>query len=454
MYFDNGTAVATNAHILAIANFKHSKSQQGKILNLFDKKNPNKYIDAKFPQYKEVIPKYENFTDFIDLQTIVNDAKINLKEVKKEGLFWFNDQISQHYNAQYFYDIFKFLLDTGAKKIKYALAFDKALHIIADNKNIGLIMPKSYDGKLRFKAFSYSKKGYNENFKGHGLSGSDLFDKTKKSTTKIKNTIRKTTVKRIVNTRNVSKPISENVNRQSLAYKMANKPVVASYFTVANKQISDFLGNVERKTKESVFISLTGGQGSMKTRMAFQFMNALAQNYKVGHASIEEHPESVLYFDKAKEYLNEKALHNIENPEIKTLQDLHLLVENNDVIVIDSYTKMQEMVKGFEVDKDLRKKYNGKLFLVIFQQTTDGKMRGGSKSQFDADIVLFTKKESDYRDNYVYTDKNRYQKKPLDSLHFNIFSGKLVAENTTEANPEQIETALNQINKLLSFEVN
>ena len=226
------------------------------------------------------------------------------------------------------------------------------------------------------------------------------------------------------------------------------------FFSFFSKEKKETLDKGLSKTKESVFISLTGGQGSMKTRMAFQFMNAFAQNYKVGHASIEEHPESVLYFDKAKEYLNEKALHNIENPEIKTVQDLHLLVENNDVIVIDSYTKMQEMVKGFEVDKDLRKKYNGKLFLVIFQQTTDGKMRGGSKSQFDADIVLFTKKESDYRDNYVYTDKNRYQKKPLDSLHFNIFSGKLVAENTTEANPKQIETALNQINKLLSFEVN
>jgi type IV secretory pathway ATPase VirB11/archaellum biosynthesis ATPase len=63
--------------------------------------------------------------------------------------------------------------------------------------------------------------------------------------------------------------------------------------------------------KESVAITLTGGQGSMKTRFCFQLMNALAQNYKVGHASIEEHPESGLYFDKVEQYLNGKSIHNI-----------------------------------------------------------------------------------------------------------------------------------------------
>lgn len=226
-----------------------------------------------------------------------------------------------------------------------------------------------------------------------------------------------------------------NSNKNSLAYKMANKPKNVNYFKIDNSEIAGFLGEIECKQKESIVVSLTGGQGSMKTRMTFQFMNALAQNYKVGHASIEEHPESNLYFDKAEQYLNGKALNNIEAPEIKSIQELEQLIKKNDVIVIDSFTKLQEMHKGFEVDKDLRKKYNGKLFIVIFQQTTNGKMRGGSKSQFDADIVLFTEKMADYRDNYIYADKNRYQNKPLDGLKFNIFNKKLVgneSEPTTE----------------------
>lgn len=238
-----------------------------------------------------------------------------------------------------------------------------------------------------------------------------------------------------------------NLNKNSLAYKMANKPAKVDYFKIHNTDISEFLGKIERQQKESVVITLTGGQGSMKTRMCFQFINTFAQNYKVGHASIEEHPESTLYYDKAGEYLNEKALINTENPVIKSAADLDKLIKNNDVIVIDSFSKMQEMQKGFEVDKDLRKKYDGKLFIVIFQQTTDGKMRGGSKSQFDADIVLFTEKKPDYRDNYIFSDKNRYQDKPLDSLKFNIFSKKLVrtsAENRAESKPK----------KKLSFTVN
>ncbi|PWA09509.1 zincin-like metallopeptidase domain-containing protein [Flavobacterium laiguense] len=234
----------------------------------------------------------------------------------------------------------------------------------------------------------------------------------------------------------VAKPIAkENIDKNSLAYKMANKPKDVPTFKIEDKDIAEFLGNVERKNKESVVVSLTGGQGSMKTRMCFQFMNALAQNYKVGHASIEEHPESGVYYDKAEQYLNAKALNNIEAPEIKTIAELESLIKKNDVIVIDSFTKMQEMEKGFEVDKDLRKKYDGKLFIVIFQQTTDGKMRGGSKSQFDVDIVLFTEKKDDYRENYIYADKNRYQNKPLDGLKFNIFSKKLQG-NEPEATAE------------------
>ncbi|MFE3847141.1 zincin-like metallopeptidase domain-containing protein [Flavobacterium sp. LB3P45] len=255
-------------------------------------------------------------------------------------------------------------------------------------------------------------------------------------------------VKKGLNAPRVEKvTVAKNVNKNSLAYKMANKPTNVDFFKIENKDIADFLGKIEHKKKESIVISLTGGQGSMKTRMCFQFINALAQNYKVGHASIEEHPESSLYYDKAEQYLNAKALQNIESPEIKNVSDLEILIRKSEVVIIDSFSKMQEMQKGFEVDKDLRKKYNGKLFIVIFQQTTDGKMRGGSKSQFDADIVLFTEKLADYRDNYIYADKNRYQNKPLDGLKFNIFSKKLVQDKTEEV-------AEPTTNKKLSFKVN
>ena len=217
------------------------------------------------------------------------------------------------------------------------------------------------------------------------------------------------------------------VPRQTLAQQLATRPEVRESFLVADEQMSLFLGALEKKTKDSLVITLTGKQGSGKTRFAFQFMNALAQRYRVGHASIEEHPESVLYEEKAYQYLNDTALEHITAQDVRSLAELDTMIHTNEVIVIDSFQKMRELAPNFEVDKDLRKKYDGKLFLVIFQQTADGKMRGGSKSQFDGDIILFTETFPDYRENYVYPDKNRYNKRPATELQYSIYEQRMLA---------------------------
>ena len=217
------------------------------------------------------------------------------------------------------------------------------------------------------------------------------------------------------------------VPRQTLAQQLATRPEVRESFLLADEQMSLFLGALEKKTKDSLVITLTGKQGSGKTRFAFQFMNALAQRYRVGHASIEEHPESVLYEEKAYQYLNDTALEHITAQDVRSLEELDTMIRTNEVIVIDSFQKMRELAPKFEVDKDLRKKYDGKLFLVIFQQTADGKMRGGSKSQFDGDIILFTETFPDYRENYVYPDKNRYNKRPATELQYSIYEQRMLA---------------------------
>ena len=215
--------------------------------------------------------------------------------------------------------------------------------------------------------------------------------------------------------------------RQTLAQQLATRPEVRESFLVADEQMSLFLGALEKKTKDSLVITLTGKQGSGKTRFAFQFMNALAQRYRVGHASIEEHPESVLYEEKAYQYLNDTALEHITAQDVRSLAELDTMIRTNEVIVIDSFQKMRELAPHFEIDKDLRKKYDGKLFLVIFQQTADGKMRGGSKSQYDGDIILFTETFPDYRENYVYPDKNRYNKRPATELQYSIYEQRMLA---------------------------
>ena len=192
-------------------------------------------------------------------------------------------------------------------------------------------------------------------------------------------------------------------------------------FVIANPQLQRFLGDVERKSAESTVITIAGGAGSGKTRFAFQFINALAQNYKVGHASLEEHPDSKLYYDKVQQYIDETALPNIEAPEIKNLDQLEALIKRNEVIVIDSFAKLQELNPRFLLDRDLRKKYDGKLFLLIYQLTGEGKMRGGSKSEYDGDIILLTHVAPDYRENYIYPSKNRYNALPATQLRYSTY---------------------------------
>ena len=223
-------------------------------------------------------------------------------------------------------------------------------------------------------------------------------------------------------------PSSNSISNKIKAFQGRNFEI----FNIENPDLSTFLGEIERKNIGSTVITLTGGAGSGKTRFAFQFMNALAQNYKVGHASLEEHPESKLYFDKVTQYLDNQAQNNISVLENETLDGLENLINENEVIVIDSFAKLREMDSKFLVDKDLRKKYNGKLFLVIFQQTSDGKMRGGSTSEFDGDIILFTKTFDDPKENFVYPSKNRYNALPLSELKYSVFYQQLLHDEEQE----------------------
>lgn len=216
--------------------------------------------------------------------------------------------------------------------------------------------------------------------------------------------------------------ISTSANQNTLDAKMAALQTRNwETFVIANPQLQRFLGDVERKTSESTVITIAGGAGSGKTRFAFQFINALAQNYTVGHASLEEHPDSKLYYDKVQQYIDETALPNIEAPEIKDLDQLEALIQRNEVIVIDSFAKLQELNPRFLLDRDLRKKYDGKLFLLIYQLTGEGKMRGGSKSEYDGDIILLTHVAPNYRENYIYPSKNRYNALPATQLRYSTY---------------------------------
>ena len=202
-----------------------------------------------------------------------------------------------------------------------------------------------------------------------------------------------------------------------------------------HKDLETLLGKVEIQKKESAVMTLSAPQGSGKTTAVFQMMNAFAESgYNTLFASLEEHPDSYLFEKKADQYLTEEAQSRISAPHYSSNNVKTLLkdIENADVIFIDSMKKLWQYIKGFDLDNDLRKAYNGKLFVIIFQLTSTGKMRGGSDAQFDGDIISFIEKHDDFSENYIYHDKNRYAIVPIHETKFNIVSQSLVGNEVAE----------------------
>jgi hypothetical protein len=102
------------------------------------------------------------------------------------------------------------------------------------------------------------------------------------------------------------------------------------------------------------------------------------------------------------------------------------VIECSDAIFFDSFQKLPDI----DLDQDIRKAFNGKLFYLIYQQTGTKTMRGGSKAAFDGDQILKIKKHENHQENYVFANKNRYQEDP--ELKFNIYTGALIKQPRNE----------------------
>ena len=321
------------------------------------------------------------------------------------------------------------------------LNFKSKITIDGKKRHVRIAISVDKDRKFKFKSYDIGKKKSVSTHKGVKPFSGGVETLSANTTAKtVPNTLEKQQIDKLaVPTAYVehlpektNRKISTSENQNTLAAKMvALQARNWESFKIANPQMQRFLGDVELKESESTVITIGGGAGSGKTRFAFQFINALAQNYKVGHASLEEHPDSKLYYDKVKQYLDPTALANVEAPEIKNLQQLDELIQRNEVIVIDSFAKLRELDSRFMLDRDLRKKYNSKLFLLIYQLTGEGKMRGGSESEFDGDIILLTHVSPDYRENYIYPKKNRYNALPATQLRYSTYYQQMLPTEDT-----------------------
>lgn len=230
----------------------------------------------------------------------------------------------------------------------------------------------------------------------------------------------------------------------------------SEFFTVAG-EVGKFLQQVERKPFESVVITLDGEQGGGKTTTLYKFMDSFAvTGNKCLFLSLEEHPTSSLAKDKVSKYLSSKSQDNIDTVgEVENVQELYDFIADYDIVFIDSWQKLLRMVGAIRLDEDLRKKFNGKVFVVIFQQTTTGRTKGGAEVVFDGDIIIKMVKEKSFAENYAYFDKNRYTLIPTENIRYNIATGKVYnpnEETATVTEQEEMEIPTEEIN--LSFEIN
>ncbi|MCK9480273.1 MAG: hypothetical protein M0R38_00750 [Bacteroidia bacterium] len=154
--------------------------------------------------------------------------------------------------------------------------------------------------------------------------------------------------------------------------------------------------------------TLDAPEGAGKTRAAFQFLGAMAESgYNCLFISLEEHKDSDLFIKKRDEYLSKKAQQYIECvSELPQGYDtLVNLAPYFDCIFIDGWGK----VAGGQGKLDFfRKSQDGKFMFIIYQRTVKGSMRGGSDSAFDGDLICKAHKDADYKNNYLYWSKNRY----------------------------------------------
>ena len=213
---------------------------------------------------------------------------------------------------------------------------------------------------------------------------------------------------------------------------------------------------VEKKPFESVVITLDGMQGAGKTTTLYKFMNSFASTgNKCLFISGEEHPSSALAKEKVVKYLSPKAQENIDTVgEVADVKELYEYVDPYEIIFIDSWQKLQRMVGNIRLDEDLRKKFNGKVFVIIFQQTTTGRTKGGAEVVFDGDIIIKMVKANCFADNYAYFDKNRYTKVAIETIRYNIATGKVYDPTQPAEAPQQEPTRQVENEYEYSFLVN
>lgn len=195
--------------------------------------------------------------------------------------------------------------------------------------------------------------------------------------------------------------------------------------------IGKLLGDLEQF---ELAITLEGDQGGGKTRFGYQLADAFANlGNRIAVFSLEIGKRSDLIRRMREEYvkpINQNKIF-ITDQLPDGFETIRKAAHDFDVVIIDSWNKLN--VHSSQFDK-LRKDFPDTIFIVIFQRTTQGTIRGGTAPLFDAGINLEVVKVDDtFRNNYAVATKNRYGET---GLQYNIHSRQLLQEDFIEEGDE------------------
>ncbi len=176
VYVDGENIVATDGHALVVVKDSSYKKFNGKILNV----KTGKEIDAKFPDYKSVIPyNFDQYTKFIpidELISITNGFKESLKNIKLTPYIEDRAAIIINFNGRgmdldfgirynHTLNALQALKANGAKAVRIGVNVpNKPMVIYSDNGNMALVMPLLIydDNIIKTETIKFEVFGENE----------------------------------------------------------------------------------------------------------------------------------------------------------------------------------------------------------------------------------------------------------------------------------------------------